>query len=558
MATVGNGMNAFFRKRAFGTVSVGELLLLMLGAVVAGIWAFNQSEFNGSEFDTLLYLNIAMFPRAAGAILNRYAHIYLQKLFLVVFPDPLSAVKALWAFEIVATAVLVYLCAKLLNIKNRSSTPVLALIFFFAQRKLYATAGAPLIEFTLTLFLCAGILVYLLYVNSSKRSPWSLLALGLVQLLLFKTKESGLIFAPVVLAAAYLYGNAWRQRVTGLVWAAAGFAAGWAGLMALDAWLLGDLFFSLRPDSWRQLIQFNLTIVYPERSPLSWYDVMLATSLAIPILLSILALWNDERGELAWQQRVIWLLPILLVLFLSLTTYRAAFPQNFRYVYPCFALFAITGAQFFGGGEKESGSIKLIALSLGAALVAYYLLVPGMVNPALRWSEATILSNILPSFLVSFVLLALLVPKTFGGSRKLLAIPPVAVLLFLPMLHAPTELQVARAHAKNFHAPYAIYASKITKPAGASLFFTRSIYEEYVMLGRDSGSAENYFEAYFDTSVAHVGYSAQVEDVLLESYDYAFVLRAEVDAASLQDDLQFAGYSIHEDPRTEVLLLRKE
>lgn len=550
-------MASFLKKRVFGNLFWGELLLLSFGAIAAGVWAYGQAEFNGNEFDTLLYLNVAMFPRAAGAILNRYAHVYLQKLFLFVFPDPISAVKGLWVFEFVATAVLIYLCAKLLNTKNKASTPILALLLFLAQRKLYATAGAPLIEFTLVLFLCLGIFIYLLYLNSPKRSPWSLFALGLVQLLLFKTKESGLIFTPIVLAAAYVYSDAWRRRVTGLMWAGAGFVAGWAALMLLDAWFLGDAVFSLRPDSWRELIRFNLTIVYPERSPLSWYDVMLATALASPILLSILALWDDKTQH-DWTRRVIWLLPILLVLFLSVTAYRAAFPQNFRYVYPSFALFAITGAQFFGGGKNEARYIKLILLSLLIGAALYFLVVPAMVNEALRWTEATLLSNILPSFLMSFVLLALLIPESFGVSRRLLVVPPLVVLMLLPALHAPVELATARSHAENFYAPYAIFGSRITAPKDASIFVTEGVYREYAMLGRDSGSVENYFEAYFDTSAGQVGYSDNIEDFLLAAYDYGFVLRSEVEASSFEDDLLLGGYSIYEDARTEVLLLSRE
>lgn len=545
------------RKPVFGNVSWGELLLLGLGAIAAGVWVYAQADFNGNEFDTLLYLNVAMFPRAAGAILNRYAHVYLQKLFLFVFPDPISAVKGLWVFEFIATAVLVYLCAKLLNVKNKASTPVLALLLFLAQRKLYATAGAPLIEFTLVLFLCLGVFIYLLYMNSPKRSPWSLFALGLVQLLLFKTKESGLIFAPIVLAAAYDYRDAWRLRVSGLLWAGAGFVAGWATLMLLDAWFLGDALFSLRPDSWRELIRFNLTIIYPERSPLSWYDVMLATALASPILLSILALWDDQAPH-DWARRMIWLLPIFLVLFLSVTAYRAAFPQNFRYLYPSFALFAITGAQFFGGGKNEARYLKLILLSLLIGAALYYLIVPAMVNEALRWTQATLVSNILPSFLMSFVLLTLLIPESFGIPRRLLVAPPLVVLMFLPALHAPVEFATARTHAENFYSPYTIFGSRITAPRDASIFVTQGVYREYAMLGRDSGSVENYFEAYFDTQVGQVGYSNNIEDFLLVAYDYGFVLRSEVEASSFEDDLLLGGYSLYEDERTEVLFLSRD
>lgn len=548
-----------FKKQAFANITWGEILVVFALGLIAAIVAFRKVIFVGNEFDTLLYLNTAQFTDANSAILNRYAHIYLQKLFMVFVPQPLEAVKALWAFEIFGTCVLVYLCAKALNLKNNFLVGVFAVLFFLAQRKLYATAGAPLIEFTLMFFLCAGILLYIIYLNERKPSLWLLFAIGFVQFLMMKTKETGIIFAPLVLAAIFLSGKKWGQRRTGLLWTIGGGVVGLGLFMLLDGIFVHDALFSLRPENWRHLLQFNLTLVYDERSPLNWYDVILATALALPVVFSLMTIDRDSKEEYDWARRLVWVLPILLVVFLSFTMYRAAFPMNFRYVYPAFALFAISGAQYLQlRGKGEVGlAVKLLLGSIGAAALLYAFVYPYVASQPFRWTESGFFTNVMASLLVSAIFLALLIPRSIKINRELLLVPMLGILFITPILNIPAELAVTRARAENVIAPYTAYQDFITRPTGARVFFSAAAYQEYAMLGRDSGSTKYLFEAYFNTGIPPVTFSERPQDLFLAEYDYAFLTRDELVAADLQDDLTAAGYVIHDDPSIPVVLISR-
>lgn len=549
----------FFLRRIFTNIRWGEFLLLLLIVGVVGGIAYHNVQFVGSEFDTLLYLNTAQYPQANASILNRYSHIYLQSLFLQIFPHPLDAVKGLWAFEIFGTAALVYLCAKLLRMRNDVFTGIVAVLFFLTQRKLYASAGAPLIEFTLAFFLCTGIFLYLLYINSQTRSHWLLFAMGILQILLLKTKEPGIIYFPLILAAIYTSGSNWRERLHSTIWPIAGLLAGALMFIALDTILLKDTFFSFRRESWQQLLQFNLTLVYSDRSPLSWYDVALSTTLAMPILLSILTIWNDTQEDFPWAKRLIWTLPILLIVFLSYTSFRAAFPQNFRYIYPLFALFAMTGAQFFSPNRKRRTLLmSILGLSAIFAVILYLLFYPYVASLPFRWTVENFFTNIMGSLLVSIILGAIIIPKSFKFQREWIVLPPLVVLLLTPILHIPSELAITRSRAENFSAPYDIYINQIRRPAGANIFYTSTPYENYTMLGRDSGSARNFFEAFFNVRSGTIGFSSDLIDLLQGDYDYAFVTRAEMQSASFEDDIEAAGYIIHDNPQSEVILLSRE
>lgn len=545
------------KKPLFANLTWGELGLLLLGAMMGALIMVRNVQFNGSEWDTLLYLNTAQHPIAAGAILNRYVDIYLQKLFLGIFPQPLEAAKSFWAFQIFTTSVLVYLCSKLLNLKNTALTGVFALLFFFAQRKIYASAGTPLVDFTAMLFICSGLLLYLVYIHSKTKPNWILFAMGLVQFLLLKSKETGLIFIPILIAAIFLSKPDWPGRFRSGLWVAAGGLSGILLLASLDGIFLHDPFFSFRLASWKEFFRYNLTLVYDQRSDLSWYDVILTTALLLPILFAIFSILDDQKEQFTLAERLAWTLPLFHVIFLSITVFRASFPMNFRYMYPAFATISIVGAQFFrfdGKREKRFAPLILLGSAILAALM-YYFLYPFVASLPYRWTQDNFFSNIINSVMVSIVFLILLIPRSLKVSRNLLLIPPVVILLFTPILNIPQELNTTRARAENSISPFVVYENRITMPEGASLFFTSTPYTEFGMLGRNSGTCEFLFEAYFNSAVPEADYSDSIEDILLKNYDYAFVTRSEFGQSQLDDDLAALGYVVFDDPRSEVVLI---
>ncbi len=545
-----------FKKPLFANLSWGEVGLLLLMALLGAMIMVRNVQFTGSEWDTLIYLNTAQHPVGLGSILNRYTDIYMQKFFLFLFSQPFEAAKWFWAFQIFGTGVFVYLCAKLLNPKNTTLTGILAILFFFAQRKIYATAGTPLVDFTAMLLICFGLFLYLVYLRSKTKPYWILFALGFVQFFLLKSKETGVIFIPIIIGAILLSSPNWRGRFRSAAWVLGGGLAGVFSLMSLDGIFLHDPLFSLRLDSWRELFRFNLTLVAP-RSDLNWYDLMLTTALLLPLLFSIFAIIEDQEKQYGWPERLVWALPLIQVVFLSATIFRASFPMNIRYIYPTFATISVIGAQFLQLKEKRdrrlAPAIVLGSIAFTAGL--YYWFYPLIAELPFRWTQENFFNNIVRGLLVSAVFLILLIPKAVKPNRNLLLILPVAILFFTPILRIPQELIVTRARAENSISPFLIYADKIKVRDGARLFFTSTPYTNFGMLGRSSITCGLLFEAYFNTDVPTPDFSDNIEDILLKDYDYAFVTREEFIQSQLDDDLAARGYFIFDDPRSEVLLI---
>lgn len=551
-------MMKFLKKPIFANLLWGEIILLSVGAFLTGIIVFPFVHFRGSEWDTLLYLNTAQSPGPNAGILNRYTHIYLQKIFLLFF-SPLDAAKALWAFQVFATGILVYLSAKLLNKKNSVWTGVLALVFFFAQRELFSRSGIPLVDFTTMLLLMVGVFIYLLYIRSKNKPVSLLLLLGLVQFLLLKSKETGIIFLPILAAAIYLSAGDWRARARNAFFVVGGGLLGIGLFIFLDGIFLGDPLFSLRPESWKALLTFNLTLVYEQRSEQSWYVHIFTTALLVPFLLGVFALLKDKKGDYTWAERAAWLLPLVHVLFLSVLVFRASFPLSFRYLYPSFPVIAMLGAQFLAWRDERQRRQAWLTLAASAlvALLLFVILYPYAASLPFRWTEDNFFSSIMTSVLLSAFFFVLVLPQTSKINRNLYLLPVVAVLAFTPIWKIPNEIGHARQMAEQGFSPFAIYREDIQLREGLNLFFSSQPYTEFDLLGRNNGSSEYMFEAYFNISVARADYSANIVDFLLADYDYGFFTRDEYSSSFMDDDLLQNGYAIFDDPRSDVILIAK-
>ena len=82
--------------------------------------------------DEMLYLDAGLRNMAVPEYGNRYFHIYLQKLFISIFPTPLTGVRVFWALLISLTTGLVYLNARIFTRKSTIFHGLLAIVFLFS------------------------------------------------------------------------------------------------------------------------------------------------------------------------------------------------------------------------------------------------------------------------------------------------------------------------------------------------------------------------------------------------------------------------------------------
>jgi hypothetical protein len=156
--------------------------------------------------DDTAYLNAATFDVKAW-FFNRYAHVYLLKLFTAVSGgDPLFGVRVWWSFAFAGTVAAVALAVASVGPGLQLRTLAVTLFVLFAQSPL-GLAGAAFADVSAMLFVTVAVAVYLHGISGDRERPpprheWHALAVGALTVAAFRSKEVGAIL--LLLPALYL------------------------------------------------------------------------------------------------------------------------------------------------------------------------------------------------------------------------------------------------------------------------------------------------------------------------------------------------------------------
>ena len=79
--------------------------------------------------DELKYLSVSIDTVQEPRILNRYFHIYLQKIFIYFFDDPFTSMQIFWSFIVSLTAALTFYSAMILSGSKNLMLAFISLLF---------------------------------------------------------------------------------------------------------------------------------------------------------------------------------------------------------------------------------------------------------------------------------------------------------------------------------------------------------------------------------------------------------------------------------------------
>src|SRR5271157_1109600 len=168
-----------------------EPVLVIVGSIVLYIAFAFYAPGGPLGTDVMDYINTGLNGLKVGeGSLDRYFHIFLQRIFLKVAPTPLQGVQLYWAFLITSTCVLIYICARIIS---QNSTPLhglLAVALFLSIGAIAASAGDTGIDITAMFVVILIVTVYLLSARAEHRSMVLVALLGFLFYLGFKTKET--------------------------------------------------------------------------------------------------------------------------------------------------------------------------------------------------------------------------------------------------------------------------------------------------------------------------------------------------------------------------------
>ena len=309
--------------------------------------------------DELGYMYLAWFDQAWTSHLNRYVHVYFLKFFMWIVGDPYKGAQLAWAFTVSTCSVMIFLGARVLTARASFWPSIIALLFFFGQSSLFRYVGVAYVDYTLMLWVTAATFI-LIHRLSAPTEVWYLHAflLGMLFVLAFKTKESGVILVLPLIAIAFSDNKFnLKNALTQWRWSFYGAVAVFAVIVVFDAVFLGDMFFSINLDNYINAAS-NLVRNW-ERTRNNWLSYLFLSELSFPFVLYILAaLPIIQRGSI--DLRFIYFMPLALVVFLNTFMTIGAWNVIPRYLVPVLPVMTILSATYFYNAKQDWPGLKAL------------------------------------------------------------------------------------------------------------------------------------------------------------------------------------------------------
>jgi len=372
--------------------------------------------------DELLYIEIGLNNESAPNYGNRYFHVYLQKLFMALAPTPLLGIRIYWAFLIAVTAFCVYWCARIFRPENTALHGLIAVGIFFSYKFIAGYAGVTSVDIAAMMMTMAIIFTYLLYQSIEKK--WLLTLLGALTFLAFKTKETTL-FANVVLLGFFFDKEgkfAFKNILPYLKNYFIGFLIAILLFIILDTLFLGQPFFAISPNTFKEVLQNYAYTGGFRKEPTNWFKTYLFADIMVPFVLFLVSGIKFDRNAHAVQKKIIWAFPLLLVSFLTFNMLKIPWGFIERFYFPALPVIAFLAPQFISlpAPSDRKGRQKLLLCLLVVTVCLVTMRQFGMKYvESIDWNYGKYLDSIYFPILLSLVLgLVIVVNKqnllTFG------------------------------------------------------------------------------------------------------------------------------------------------
>lgn len=340
------------RRTLWRRAGRGRLRWALLGAlfvlVLVGVYPYTGTVVGG---DDTSYLDTATF-NVQTWYFNRYGHVYLLKLFTALSGgDPLVGVRVWWSFALALTVAALAVAVRSVGPRLQLRTLAVTLFVLLAQPAIWGLIGAGFSDFSAMMFVTAAVAACLHGVARDRERPpprheWHALVVGALTIGAMRSKEVGSFL--LLLPALFAFGPDGALGLRRFVRKAAYWAAGALGVyvsfMALDAWFMGDFFFTWSEARMATLRRMNFPPGVPLRDA-SWIDNLWRDGamrvLWIGVVASAVAAGVRRR---ALPLRLVHLLPIAYMLALIALYVRMPHPFSNRMLIPVLPLACLATA----------------------------------------------------------------------------------------------------------------------------------------------------------------------------------------------------------------------
>jgi hypothetical protein len=565
-------------------------------ACIAAIWVFSYIG-TSIEWDDLYYMNLSQHTTPQVWVLNRYGHIYLQKLFFWLVGDALTGAKVYWCFLFFSTGVLIYWCARILAGKGSYIIGVIAALFFYSQQLIFYYAGCTFSGFTVMFLITLAIFVYLYFlIDGCKHRHLVIAILGFIFFWATKSKEPGISIAILFfgLGVEETGARSVRQFVRDIGWVCLGMLVGCMLLMTLDLAFMGDAFFSVRPSHIKAVFRTNINLPgRPNPVPIrSWYTALpgerLLAPLFAPFFIYLLIGYKAPGRRFSYREKVVWLLPVGLIFFMSFIRHWHIIH---RYIVPAMPGICIWAAQFFRFkfigrlrlGKNHHGiprlPVALVLILLAFIIVSIFMSKVPVIVKLYHLKGPDVFYMVGP---LVFGTTVLLMVAALSRRRGLVALF-LSALSFFSIVYFPLsnnlallKRRITTPEGKELkrsewrYEPFRIFADEIRFDEDVKILISKDVHKRFWMLGRDARSHCWMFNVFFNQKcdcgqvLAFTRESGQFidgtwEDILKGNYTYAFLTWQDWNGIRGKHNVDhlLRDYTLKADKATQLILLKR-
>jgi hypothetical protein len=546
-----------------------ELILIIVGFL--GLWVGLALVAGGPiHSDEVWYIQAGLNNVKDSFIINRYFHIYLQKLFMVLAPTPLLGVKIFWAFMVSLTAVLVYLVARLFAGTNNFVHGILAVGLLFYSPLIAKYSGDTIVDISAMAMVMVVAALYFFSARAGHRNKWLLAALGCAFFLAFKTKETTLPVGVVFLGLGLVDGN--RIDLRGF-WknfrfVLAGLAAGVVFIIVLNAINLGDPLFGFKSSNVQQLSSSLVSVA--DKGSDNWYTSFILPQMALLFLLFIASAFKSF-GRLNFETKVLWFIPLGLVALLSLSEARGGLGIRDRYMLPALPVFCLLAPQFLDfeipTGLKEKLKFAAYLLATG---VVFYLLHEGVValSAYVGQNYQDFVFIVIAPIVLSVLLVVIFLFNRYSTRTVLIPLLCILGLIFQPTFQNLKNLFVVRPVEHQFvnnYYPFSTFAGQIHFDLPMKMYVSTDIPPRLGMLSLNVDELLSMFNVYFDTNAVRRNFvyskpSRPIStDITGQKFDYVLLTVqdwGQIKANTTGLENVKATYQVFQEPSDRLVLLK--
>jgi len=521
---------------------------LVLSVFLGSFFFFAKYGGGPTGWDELLYMDLSLNPAADPHILNRYFHIYFQRLFFLLAGDPLAGARIFWAFLISATGLVTYALARNLREGGGPVSGAVAVVLLFMQPLILRCTGVTYADFTLMFLMTVGVAVYLASWRTSRYRTALLVTFGALLFFSLRTKEVGICLA--FLLIGFLRRENDRSRWSRLImdgrWIAVGAGLGFLLFVVLNWWLLGDALFGVRASEYRTLAGFNFGPAQ-DRSAVSYLAIIFGWAMVIPWLLYLLNASRLGSNRPRVCELPVWWLPPVILGFLTVAMIGGRFGADGRYVVPALPVVCALAASSFGVTMPEArGGAHSPWVSVGRWFVAPAALGGAVllaVYGAWRWHlqdlgwDQKSLFVVIVAPTAALILLAL--ESAALKTKPLVAVCSLACILVvaLPSVYREGTIvargDAIRAVERRFY-PLVAFSRFLSLSETTRVFVSAGVFEKYGMLARPLNRAEGckwMFDVWFNRNFRadQFSYSDIPQRLFDGTFDYGLLTRSDWD-----------------------------